>query len=180
MSARQRPPRQRPGSSSPISRLQPQPEPVRVGEQVRESTTEVSNSVTTEQPESGSSVVTNFRSSDVATSEVTTSETPEVPEVEPSDVSDSDSSEVPKFRTLERKDVRVRADQLDTLSRLTRQVSAARTDRSERITENTLVRVAIDLLSEHADQLQGNTETELRKSVTTEVRNYGTPKGGQD
>lgn len=140
MSARQRPARQRPGSSSPISRLQPDPEPVRVGEHVRETTTEV--------PESGNSV---------GTESVTT------------EVSESGSSERPKFRTLERKDVRLRGDQLDALAQMTRHVAAARTERSERITENTLVRVAIDLLMDHAGQLHGNTETELRQSVSSAV-----------
>jgi hypothetical protein len=35
----------------------------------------------------------------------------------------------------------------------------------ERITENTLVRLAIDLLLANAGQLQGSTEDELRRSL---------------
>src|SRR3546814_6262536 len=41
--------------------------------------------------------------------------------------------------------------------------------KDERITENTLIRVAIDLLLAHQDQLQGATEEELRESVTSEL-----------
>lgn len=177
MSARQRPPRQRPEGSSPLGRLQSHPEPVRVGEQVRESTSEVTESETSEltnsrsdedaksdtseAPQSGSAGVPS-QAPKAETSAVPQSGTPEDPE--------SESAGVPKYRTLERKDVRVRADQLDALARLTRRVSAARTDRSERITENTVVRVAIDMLLDSADQLEGNTEDELRQSVTSEVR----------
>jgi hypothetical protein len=51
---------------------------------------------------------------------------------------------------------------LTTLSRaLNRQRSGG-----QRITENTLIRVAIDILLERKAQLTGNTEEELRKSVT--------------
>jgi hypothetical protein len=37
----------------------------------------------------------------------------------------------------------------------------------ERITENTLIRVAVDLLLARARKLHGLTEDELRKSVTS-------------
>jgi hypothetical protein len=41
-----------------------------------------------------------------------------------------------------------------------------RTDRSgPRLTENTLIRIAIDLLLSRADRLVGNTEDEIRASV---------------
>jgi hypothetical protein len=36
----------------------------------------------------------------------------------------------------------------------------------ERITDNTLIRVAVDLLLTRADQLRGSTEDELRKSLS--------------
>lgn len=166
MSARQRPARQRPESSSPIKRLQSQPEPVRVGEQVRESTSDVTKSESSEVPK--------LQTSKEPKQELTQSGSAGVPESDTSGVSDSGSSDVPKYQTLERKDVRLRADQLDRLAQLTRQVSAARTARSERITENTLVRVAIDLLMSHSSQLRGNSEPELRDSVTSEVQKFGT------
>ena len=82
------------------------------------------------------------------------------------EVTDSVSAEVPKYRTLVRKEARVRADQADALAQLTRSRSRDRTEHSERITDNTLIRVAVDLLLAHADQLHGNTEDELRESVT--------------
>ncbi len=50
--------------------------------------------------------------------------------------------------------------------------------KAERITENTLIRVAIDLLLAHADELRGSTEDELRESVTSELahsRTSGVP-----
>lgn len=177
MSARQRPPRQRPESSSPLGRLQSHPEPVRVGEQVRESTSEVpesetselANSQTAEDAKSDTSEAPQSGSTDVP-NQAPESESSAVPQSGTPEVSEYGSSGVPKYRTLERKDVRVRADQLDALTRLTRRVSAARTDRSERITENTVVRVAIDMLLDSADRLEGNTEDELRESVTSEVR----------
>lgn len=80
--------------------------------------------------------------------------------------------DVPKFRALERKDVRLRADQLDGLARLTRDVSAARVSKRERITENTLVRVALDLLLEQSDRLAGDTEEELRASLSAELEKH--------
>jgi len=93
------------------------------------------------------------------------SQTPEVP--------DSGSSGVPKYQTLVRKEARVRADQADALAQLTRDRSRDRTDRSERVTDNTLIRIAIDLLLAHADQLHGDTEDELRESVTNRLTDSG-------
>lgn len=170
MSARQRPPRQRPESSSPLGRLQSHPEPVRVGEQVRESSSEVPESETSELANSQTAEDAKSDTSEDVPDQPPESETSAAPQPGTPEVSESGSTGVPKYQTLERKDVRVRADQLDALVRLTRRVSAARTDRSERITENTVVRVAIDMLLDSADQLEGNTEDELRESVTSEVR----------
>jgi hypothetical protein len=79
---------------------------------------------------------------------------------------DSVSSELPKYLQLERKEVRLRLDQLDELTALTRRLNRARNGKGERITENTLIRVAIDLLLERSDPLAGTTEEELRDSVS--------------
>ncbi len=47
-----------------------------------------------------------------------------------------------------------------------RQLSKKReTGAGERITENTLIRIAVDLLLEQKSKLAGNNEAELRKSV---------------
>lgn len=70
-----------------------------------------------------------------------------------------------RWQQLERKEARLGAEQWDELSRLTRQLNRARAGAGERITDNTLIRVAIDLLLEHRDVLRGTTEDELRRSV---------------
>ena len=69
------------------------------------------------------------------------------------------------FTQLERKETRLRQEQLDGLEALTKRVKRSKSTGGERITDNTLIRVAVDLLLSQADQIQGSTETELRKSV---------------
>ncbi|GAB7008031.1 hypothetical protein JCM18899A_55100 [Nocardioides sp. AN3] len=76
-----------------------------------------------------------------------------------------DAAELPRYLQLERKDVRMRFDQLDSLTNLSRRLNKQRRGRGERITENTLVRVAIDLLMNQTDELGGFTEDELRRSL---------------
>ncbi|MBD2091848.1 hypothetical protein H6F67_18555 [Microcoleus sp. FACHB-1515] len=66
---------------------------------------------------------------------------------------------------MERKEVRLRLSQLDNLTVVTRKLNRARKGKGERLTENTLIRVAIDLLLENAEQLQGTTEEELLRSL---------------
>ncbi|OEJ20852.1 hypothetical protein AR457_41730 (plasmid) [Streptomyces agglomeratus] len=67
---------------------------------------------------------------------------------------------------MERKEARLRSDQLTDLAELRRQVSGHRRDRSEIITDNTLIRVAVDLLLQgHAHRLHGDTEEALLQSV---------------
>jgi hypothetical protein len=76
-------------------------------------------------------------------------------------------SQVPKWKGLERKELRLRADQLDELARLRRTLNRQRAGDGERITENTLIRVAVDVLLARSGRLRGTTEDELRKSVTS-------------
>jgi hypothetical protein len=76
-------------------------------------------------------------------------------------------SQTPKWKRLERKELRLRADQLDELARLRRSLNRQRGGEGERITENTLIRVAVDLLLAQADSVRGTTEDELRESVTS-------------
>lgn len=78
---------------------------------------------------------------------------------------ESEDVGVPKYLQLERKEVRLRLDQLDALTTLTRRLNRARKGKGERLTENTLIRVAIDLLLENTQQLQGITEDELMESL---------------
>jgi hypothetical protein len=93
------------------------------------------------------------------------------PATEPrtAEVRNSRSSEGPKYLMMERMDARLRPDQVTALAQLRRQVNGQRTDRSERITDNTLLRVAVDLLLTQSERLSGNTEDELRKSVTPKL-----------
>ncbi|MFS0746891.1 hypothetical protein ABC304_07600 [Microbacterium sp. 1P10UB] len=81
----------------------------------------------------------------------------------------------PMYATLVRKDVRLRADQTVALTALMRGLMRRRTTRTERITENTLIRVAIDALLHSMDTLQGSTEDELRRCALT-ARSSRTPQ----
>lgn len=72
----------------------------------------------------------------------------------------------PKYLRLERKDARLTERQLTDLIALARYLNRQRpTGVGERLTENTLLRLAVDLLLERADDLSGTTEDELRASV---------------
>lgn len=87
---------------------------------------------------------------------------------------DRQAPEVPKYRTLDRKELLARPDQLEELFALRRRLNKKRAAREgERITENTLIRVAVDLLLAQADLLAGTSEDELRESVTRGVRERG-------
>jgi len=86
------------------------------------------------------------------------------------------SPPVAKYKTFERKEALLRPDQLRALAELADTVMAARPVQVERLTENTLIRVAVDLLLAHRDRLWGSTERELLKSLTTGVRNSRTPR----
>lgn len=66
---------------------------------------------------------------------------------------------------FERKETRQRLDQLQWLESKRKELNAARAGRGERLTDNTLIRVAIDLLMKHGDELDGTTEDELRSSL---------------
>lgn len=83
---------------------------------------------------------------------------------------------LPKFLRLTRKETRVREDQYTELTALTRSLMRERISRRERITENTLIRVAIDLLLAQRDQLRGSDEDELRRSVTSGLPDFRSPR----
>lgn len=92
-----------------------------------------------------------------------------------SEVPEPGSSAPPKYLTLERKETRLRREQVSALGELARELSARRRQRGERITENTLVRIAVDVLLEYAGELRGDTEDELRQSVSSGLPKSGTP-----
>ncbi|MCC5612582.1 hypothetical protein LC612_39285 [Nostoc sp. CHAB 5834] len=79
---------------------------------------------------------------------------------------DLQSTELPKYLKLERKEARLRQDQIDALTDLTRKLNRTKQVKGgERLTDNTLIRVAVDLLLSKASELQGTTEDELRSSL---------------
>lgn len=137
---------------------------------------EVSESVTTEVSDSKSTKVTNFQTNEVPNSEtnkvtelrttkVTNSESTVVPEQQTNVLSDSQTDELPKYLTLVRKEARLREDQLDDLTSLARSLNRKRQGSGERITKNTLIRIAVDLLIDQSSELEGTTEQELTASV---------------
>lgn len=71
------------------------------------------------------------------------------------------SSERPKTRP---KQVMVRGDQQTKLDELARGLHDARSVKGERITANTLIRIAIDGLVAHEVRLHGDTEEQLLAS----------------
>lgn len=72
----------------------------------------------------------------------------------------------PLYRRLARKEARLREDQFIALARLVRVLARRRVRRNgPRLTENTLIRIAIDLLLTRANQLAGDTEDEIRASA---------------
>ena len=82
-------------------------------------------------------------------------------------VAERESDDIPLYRQLVRTEGRFWPEQLAELKqRLT--VERQRQESSgsnERVTTNTLVRVALDLLLDRAEDLAGSTEAELRASV---------------
>lgn len=70
-----------------------------------------------------------------------------------------------RYLTFQRTEARLRADQLTDLAALRRRVAANRTDKTERVTDNTLLRLAVDLLLKNAAHITGNTEEEMRRSL---------------
>lgn len=70
-----------------------------------------------------------------------------------------------RYDQLARKEARVRPDQYNALTELARGLNRQRQGTGERITENTLIRVAIDLLLHRENTLVGSSEAELRASL---------------
>lgn len=73
---------------------------------------------------------------------------------------------VPKYLALERKEARLRGDQVDALSALVKRVNRRKASPGgERITENTLIRVAVDWLLSQEEHVGGSTEEEIRRGL---------------
>jgi hypothetical protein len=71
----------------------------------------------------------------------------------------------PLYLSYQRKEARLREEQQKGLTLLARRLSRAKGSGGERITENTLIRVAVDLLLARSAQLAGNDEAALRNSL---------------
>lgn len=78
----------------------------------------------------------------------------------------ADQSATPKYQRLTRKETRLRDDQLEALSGIARRLNKQRAGRGERITENTLIRVAVDLLVTMKDDLHGVDEDALGEALS--------------
>ncbi len=78
----------------------------------------------------------------------------------------------PKYEQLDRLEALLRPGQIEDLERLAREVSRRRAKgrRSERITKNTMVRIAVAVLLAHGDRLTGDTEHELEQAAFRVVR----------
>ncbi|MFJ2561267.1 MULTISPECIES: chromosome segregation ATPase [unclassified Streptomyces] len=61
--------------------------------------------------------------------------------------------------------VPLREDQHSELSTLARELMLARSRKTERITENTVIRLAVDLVLRHPELLVGDTEDDLRTNM---------------
>jgi hypothetical protein len=120
---------------------------------------ELQDSVSLDDPEASA-----LKQTETEVAQETELETTKQPEQQLSKLTESETLQVPKYLTLERKEVRLSAEQLDALTMITRRLNRSRAGRGERITDNTLIRVAIEMLIEHSAKLEGITEEELLKS----------------
>ena len=75
------------------------------------------------------------------------------------------ADEGPRFLRFVRKDTRIREDQQAALTIQARRLNRAKGTAGSRITENSLIRVAIDLLLDRIDLAAGADEDAIRASV---------------
>jgi hypothetical protein len=77
----------------------------------------------------------------------------------------SKTAELPPYLTFERKETRLRPDQVTNLNVKARELNKKKDPSADRITDNTLIRVAVDLILARANELRGGDETQLRRSL---------------
>jgi hypothetical protein len=70
-----------------------------------------------------------------------------------------------RYSDFQRKETRLRADQQNALTEHARRLNRAKGTSGVRITDNTLIRVAVDLLLSKVDELAGRNEAELGRSL---------------
>ncbi|WP_199333755.1 hypothetical protein [Oculatella sp. FACHB-28] len=96
-------------------------------------------------------------------------QTPKLTEFVSTELSESEINRVPKHKTLDRKEARLRPDQVEGLTKLTKALNRKRRGEGERITDNTLIRIAVDLLLKRADEVSGKTEAEIQQNFGLSV-----------
>ena len=72
----------------------------------------------------------------------------------------------PAYLRFVRKETRLREDQQNQLTLQARRLNRAKTTAGARITENSLIRVAVDLFLVQVDRAVGDDEDAIRKSIT--------------
>jgi hypothetical protein len=103
---------------------------------------------------------------DAPTSTVSTPPKPDRPA--PTDQPSPRTESVPRvqrYSDFARKETRLRVAQQDALTEHARRLNRLKGPGGQRITDNTLIRVAVDWLLSKADRLDGRDEAELRRSV---------------
>ena len=90
---------------------------------------------------------------------------PKQSQVKPAKPSKSAAPATPAYLALQRKEARLREEQIDALTAAARELNRAKPAGGERITENTLIRVAVDLLLSNTAALKGSNENEIRNSI---------------
>jgi hypothetical protein len=71
----------------------------------------------------------------------------------------------PAYLEFVRKETRLRVDQLRELTEHARRLNRAKNAGGPRITENTLIRIAVDLLLADIDRADGSSEERIRRSL---------------
>lgn len=73
--------------------------------------------------------------------------------------------ELPPYLRLVRKETRLREDQQDALTQHARRLTRAKAKGAPRVTDNTLIRVAVDLLLARIEHAAGDDEQAILKSL---------------
>ena len=109
----------------------------------------------------------------IGSSDLPPEESPGVPESRSTGVPElpesSEESILPKYQQMQRIEALLRPDQVDTLDRWVRTIMSNRQSKRERITKNSLLRVAVDLLlSRERDLSEISSEDVLAQRVLGE------------
>jgi hypothetical protein len=78
----------------------------------------------------------------------------------------------PRYLRLERVEARLHPDQADALAEIARRLNRARRGRGDRLTTNSLLRVAADLLLAREADLAGYTEADLAVALGLAPRDF--------